>query len=107
MEKQPRDRTRDNSADTPVSAIKPPKFIVPLSNVAVKQGAHTDLLCKLEGYPFPTVTWFKDNKPLPASNRLITNYNLNSGLVYLKIADTQMTPDLQCNFKSSLHKITT
>lgn len=49
-----------------------------------------DLAAKLEGYPFPTVTWFKDNKPLPASNRLVPNYNLNSGIVSLKIADVQM-----------------
>ncbi len=89
MEGRPAQVRRDDS-DTPVSAIKPPKFIVPLADITVKQGAHADLLCKLEGYPFPTVTWFKDNKPLPASNRLITNHNLNTGLVYLKIADTQL-----------------
>ena len=90
LEKPSYDKPRDSYDDTPVSAIKPPKFIVPLSNIRVDQGAHADLICKLEGYPFPTVSWFKDNKPLPASNRLLTNYNLNSGLVYLKIADAQM-----------------
>ena len=54
------------------------------------EGSSVQLICKLEGYPFPTVTWYKDNKPLPASNRLITNYNLNSGVVSLKITDAQI-----------------
>ena len=52
-------------------------------------GTTTDLLCKLEGYPFPSVTWYKDNKPLPASNRLLTNHNMNSGLVSLRLGDTR------------------
>lgn len=85
----PRAPQRPRDDDNNVSA-KPPKFIVPLSNAVSKQGTTTDLLCKLEGYPFPTVTWYKDNKPLPASNRVVTNYNMNSGLVYLKIGDTRM-----------------
>lgn len=76
--------------DVPIGAIKPPKFVIPLANARANEGDSLELACKLEGYPFPTVTWFKDNKPLPASNRLIPNYNLNSGIVTLKIADVQM-----------------
>ena len=78
------------SDDVPVSAIKPPKFIVPLTNIRADEGNSAQLTCKLEGYPFPTVSWFKDNRPLPASNRLLTNYNMNSGIVSLKIGDVQL-----------------
>lgn len=90
LEKPNSDRGRNEPDDIPLSAIKPPKFIVPLSNLKVDEGSNTLLNCKLEGYPFPTVQWFKDNKPLPASNRLLTNYNLNSGVVSLKISDVQI-----------------
>lgn len=64
--------------------------MVQLSNIRVNEGNATQLSAKLEGYPFPTVSWFKDNRPLPASNRLVTNYNLNSGVVSLRISDVQI-----------------
>jgi hypothetical protein len=80
--------TRDLD-DVPLSAIKPPKFIVPLTNIIIQEGDNAFLTCKLEGYPFPTVIWFKDNQPLPASTRLLPNYNLNSGVVSLRINDIQ------------------
>ncbi len=76
--------------DIPASALKPPKFIIPLQNNKVNEGSNVKLACRVEGYPFPTIAWFKDNKPLIASNRLITNYNLNSGVVSLIISDAQL-----------------
>lgn len=76
--------------DVPAGAIRPPRFVIPLSNSRANEGETLELAAKLEGYPFPTVTWFKDNRPLPASNRLVPNHNLNSGIVSLKIADIQM-----------------
>ena len=83
------ERPRDHSDDVPAESLKPPKFVVPLVNARFDEGSHPQIACKLEGYPFPTVLWFKDNRPLPASNRLLTNYNLNSGVVSLKINDVQ------------------
>ena len=34
------------------------------------------------------MTWFKDNVPLPASNRFSTQYDLNTGVARLKINDS-------------------
>jgi hypothetical protein len=76
--------------DAPPSSMRPPKFIVPLSDVHVNEGTVCQVTCKLEGYPFPTVSWFKDGRPLPASNRTLVHYNLNSGIVSLKIGDVQL-----------------
>ncbi len=84
------ERPREDPNDVPIGSIKPPKFVVPLTNQKLKEGTNAQLSCKVEGFPFPNISWFKDNKPLPASNRLITNYNMNSGVVSLKITDVQI-----------------
>lgn len=81
---------RPDDNDVPAGAIRPPRFVIPLANSRANEGDTLDLAAKLEGYPFPTVTWFKDNRPLPASNRLVPNHNFNSGIVSLKISDVQM-----------------
>jgi hypothetical protein len=80
----------EKAHDEDIPHGKPPKFIIPLSNARANEGDSLELGSKLDGYPFPAVSWFKDNKPLPASNRLIPNHNLNSGVVSLKITDVQM-----------------
>jgi hypothetical protein len=78
-------------ADALPSGGRPPCFIVQLSDVrGVSEGQACQLSAKLEGYPYPTVSWFKDGRPLPASNRTLVHYNLNSGVVSLKIADAQL-----------------
>jgi hypothetical protein len=84
---KPDGRPRHDSSDIPTEALRPPKFVVPLANTRIDEGGNLNLQAKLEGYPFPTVTWFKNNQPIPASNRLITNYNLNSGIVSLRVPD--------------------
>ena len=67
-----------------------PKFVIPLSNVKIDEGQNIKFACKVEGYPKPKITWFKDTKPLFASNRYTTDYDLNTGVVTLKINDAQM-----------------
>ncbi len=81
LENHPRDLTTDDERDPMI----PPKVIVPLSNVKLQEGQPIQLACKVEGFPKPTVTWFKDSKPLNASTRYTSNYDLNSGIAILKI----------------------
>lgn len=68
----------------------PPKIVVPLNNVKVKEGQPLYLACKVEGSPKPNTVWFKDGKPLPASNRIQTSFDLNSSVASLKIDNCQM-----------------
>jgi hypothetical protein len=39
---------------------------------------------------FLKITWFKDSMPLPASTRYTTDYDLNTGVVTLRISDVNM-----------------
>ncbi len=84
------EKPREDHHDIPASALKPPKFIIHLQNHKVNEGSNIKLGARVEGYPFPTIAWFKDGKALVASNRFITNYNLNSGVVSLTISDAQL-----------------
>ena len=40
---------------TKAKTIKPPKFIIPLSELKVKERNPIKLICKVEGYPYPKV----------------------------------------------------
>ena len=40
---------------TKAKTVKPPKFIIPLSEVKVKERNSIKLTCKVEGYPYPQV----------------------------------------------------
>ena len=67
-----------------------PKFVIPLSNLKIDEGQNIKFACKVEGIPKPKITWFKDTRPLFASNRYTTDYDLSTGIVTLKINDAQM-----------------
>ena len=49
------------------------------------------MACKIDGFPKPTLTWLKNGQPIVASNRLNTEYNLNTGVAKLKINDTVLS----------------
>lgn len=51
LEAPSKHKPRDDSAGD----MKPPKVIVPLSNVKLKESQPMFLACKIEGYPKPTV----------------------------------------------------
>lgn len=71
-------------------AYVPPKFIVPLSNVCLEEGLTIYLAGKVEGYPKPKITWFKDGTPIPASTRFTIDFDFSTGVVSLRINDAQM-----------------
>lgn len=71
-------------------AYIPPKFVVPLSNVCLQEGLTIYLAGKVQGYPKPKITWFKDGTPIPASTRFTIDFDFSSGVVSLRINDAQM-----------------
>ncbi|RNA22005.1 titin isoform X1 [Brachionus plicatilis] len=75
---------RPKSVDE-LDELSPPKVIVPLSNVKLQEGQTVILACKIEGYPRPKLTWFKNGLTLPAANRYTTDYDLSTNIATLKI----------------------
>ncbi|CAF4167212.1 unnamed protein product, partial [Rotaria sp. Silwood2] len=69
--------------------MEPPKVIVPLKPVQVKEGSPVLLQATITGKPRPTFVWLKDNKPLTASNRLRTRYDIPTKQVLLQINDVR------------------
>ncbi|UYV74151.1 Unc-89 [Cordylochernes scorpioides] len=51
----------------PVVVNQPPNFPVPLEPVSGVEGLPAQLQCQVTGVPTPTITWLKDDKPLPSS----------------------------------------
>jgi hypothetical protein len=68
----------------------PPKVIIPLADAKFEEGQTVILACKIDGLPKPKLTWYKDSKPLPASNRFTHNYDLNTAVVSLKMENAQV-----------------
>ena len=48
------------------------------------------MACKIDGFPKPKVTWFRNGEPLQASTRYTTLYDINTGVARLKIADSHL-----------------
>ncbi|CAF1516488.1 unnamed protein product, partial [Rotaria sordida] len=67
--------------------MEPPKVIVPLKPMQVKEGSPVLLQATITGKPRPNFVWLKDNKPLTASNRLRTRYDIGTKQVLLQIND--------------------
>jgi predicted DNA-binding antitoxin AbrB/MazE fold protein len=101
-----------------IENLRPPKVIIPLTDVRLEEGQSVQLACKIEGYPRPKVsknyyvsneykftsirknsisslklTWFKDSAILPASTRYTCDYDLNTNVVTLRI-DHSLLHDL-------------
>ena len=64
---------------------KPPKVIVPLTDVRLSEGEPFTLECKIDGFPAPKITWFKNGELLPASTRCTPDYNLKTYIATLKV----------------------
>ncbi len=69
--------------------LQPPRIVIPLSNIHIIEQQPCRLACRVEGYPKPSVVWFKNGTVLPASNRYTPSYDLKTGVASLKINETQ------------------
>ncbi|CAF4610426.1 unnamed protein product, partial [Rotaria sp. Silwood1] len=69
--------------------MEPPKVVVPLKSLQVDEGAPVLLQATITGKPRPKFVWLKDNKPLAASNRLRTRYDIATKQVLLQIDDVR------------------
>ncbi|KHJ47618.1 immunoglobulin I-set domain protein [Trichuris suis] len=58
--------TKDLLRKEEMERMKPPLFVVPLTETTVNEHSDVTLSCEVTGYPFPTVAWQKDSKPVSA-----------------------------------------
>ena len=72
----------DSDAAMPISA---PRVLVPLRPITTNEGNHVLLTTQVEGYPLPQFTWFHNNQPLLASNRVTPHYDILTKRCYLRI----------------------
>jgi hypothetical protein len=68
-------------------AISPPVVIIPLTDSRVGEGRSVTLMCKIEGSPKPRCTWFKNDEPLMASQRIDMDFSPSSCIATLIIKD--------------------
>ncbi|XP_051576030.1 myomesin-3-like [Myxocyprinus asiaticus] len=62
-------------------SMKAPDFPIPLRPHMVWTGMDVKLSCSVQGYPFPSITWYKDDVPLrgplPWNYKLLQKFGLN------------------------------
>ncbi|CAF1249473.1 unnamed protein product, partial [Adineta ricciae] len=68
---------------------QPPKIVKPLENIEAPKGSPILFRATITGKPTPTFTWFKDNKPLQASPRYRTQYDIPTNQVLLQIDEVR------------------
>jgi hypothetical protein len=76
--------------DSDQEPMRPARVVAPLKNTQVSDGKPVRLVCKVDGYPKPSVVWYKNGAPLPASNRYTPEYDLKTGVAALKLNDAQL-----------------
>jgi hypothetical protein len=76
----------DSDASMPISA---PKILTPLRPLTSPEGETVLLTTQVEGYPLPQFTWFHNNQPIMASNRVTSHYDMLTKRCYLQLLDTR------------------
>ncbi|XP_078408137.1 uncharacterized protein LOC144686589 [Cetorhinus maximus] len=66
--------TKTSKQETPTIKHCPPDFFHHVASPKIKQGDLCVLECQFHGHPQPTVTWYKDEHPIPRSR----DYNIYS-----------------------------
>ncbi|CAF0971766.1 unnamed protein product [Rotaria sordida] len=74
----------ESDAVMPISA---PKILTPLRPITITEGNTVLLTTQVEGYPLPQFTWFHNNQPLMASNRITSHYDMLTKRCFLQIID--------------------
>lgn len=64
--------------------VIPPTFDVPLRPVELPEGTSAIFEVRVSGLPTPTVTWFKDDKPLEGSSDYIISHIENTHSVKIR-----------------------
>lgn len=81
---QPPSDTEENTANYRI------KIIEPCQDFTIKEGEQAVFSCKIDAYPKPEVFWFKDDKPIMFSQRIITNYEFHIGIATLYFKNAYM-----------------
>ena len=67
------------NADDEKQPLRPPKVLVPMNNVRLTENQPIVLKSIIDaGYPMGKLTWLKDGRPIPASNRHRPNFDINT-----------------------------
>lgn len=69
--------------------ISPPRILTPLRPLTVPEGEAVLFTTQVEGYPIPQFTWYRNNKPIMASNRITSHYDMLTKRCYLQVLDTR------------------
>ncbi|CAF5046076.1 unnamed protein product, partial [Rotaria sp. Silwood1] len=72
-----------------VMPITAPKIFTPLRPITTSEGNTVLLTVQVEGYPLPQFTWFLNNQPLMASNRVTSHYDMLTKRCFLQILDSR------------------
>ena len=76
----------DSDAAMPIS---PPKILTPLRPLSAPEGEAVLFTTQVEGYPLPQFTWYHNNQPIMASNRVTSHYDMLTKRCYLQILGTR------------------
>lgn len=69
----------------------PPRIIKHMApETQVNEGEHIVISCVVEGVPTPNITYLKNDQPVPASARIKTNHNVNTGVVTMRLDDANV-----------------
>ena len=73
-----------------ISAVKPPKVVVPLASTIAPENGPAKLSAKITGFPEPEVTWFLNDLNIEADDNTVFDYDKRTSVYTL-----HMTGDLR------------
>jgi hypothetical protein len=71
--------------------LKPPRIVKHIQpETTINEGQPIILNCMIEGFPLPKLSYFKNDQMLPASSRIKTSFNPNTGVCTIRLDDTNV-----------------
>lgn len=89
----------------PQSILVPPKFIKPLQNYNLSQGASLLLECLVSGNPLPTVAWYKNDRCIDNSAQYEITYNNGEAILRLDNVSADDQAVYTCRAKNILDAV--